>query len=424
MRRFLFSGTFCALNKGDAAMQLSAYRSLQAVMPEAEITILSSFPDIDRPTYAGYKLCKSSRRQPFAALMCLVRAGLWRVVKRYARVDLRFLLAGAELQAYRDADVLVDLSGDTLTEDYGIKCVMSHLMPIFTALCLQRPVVLYAQTIGPFGVTRPLAKFALKRVTLITAREELSFDYVRSMGIAEPSLHLTADVAFLLDPAEPERVDTILAAEGVSEADAPLVGITVSRLLGHRFRPDDPHQFETLIATVADYLIESKGATVVLLSHVLGLGEKRDDRIMAGRVYEKIKHKAKTRLLAGDYRPEELKGVIGRFQLFLGLRMHANIAALAMGVPTLAIAYSRKTLGIMRMFGQERWVCDITTLTLGELTTTMEALWSQREGVRRDLRARLAAVEQRARENAVLVKGVVDTLGLTQGSLPGATKGM
>ncbi|MEE9148212.1 MAG: hypothetical protein V3U27_12525, partial [Candidatus Tectomicrobia bacterium] len=96
----------------------------------------------------------------------------------------------------------------------------------------------------------------------------------------------------------------------------------------------------------------------------------------------------------------------------------------AMGVPTLAIAYSRKTLGIMRMFGQERWVCDITTLTLGELTATMEALWSQQEGVRRDLRARLATVEQRARENAVLVKGVVDTLGLTQGSLPGATEGM
>ena len=130
------------------------------------------------------------------------------------------------------------------------------------------------------------------------------------------------------------------------DGDPPLVGIALSRLLGHRFRPRDPDQFEALIATVADYLIEQKGVTVILVSHVLGPGEERDDRVMARSVYRKLENKTGARLLDGDYRPEELKGVIGRCQLFLGLRMHANIAALAMGVPTFAIAYSRKTHGI------------------------------------------------------------------------------
>ena len=66
-------------------------------------------------------------------------------------------------------------------------------------------------------------------------------------------------------------------------------------------------------------------------------------------------------------------------EVILGLRMHANIAALAMGVPTFAIAYSRKTLGIMRMLGQERWVSDIDTLSSEALIANIEALWSERE---------------------------------------------
>ena len=409
MPRLLLSGTFCSLNKGDAAMQLSAACALNAVMPEAEITILTSFPDIDRQTYTAYRLCPSSRRQPAKALIRLLQAMLWWSVKRCAKVDLRGLLRSAELQEYRSADLLVDLSGDTLTEDYGIKCVLSHLMPILTALFLERPVVLYAQTIGPFSLTRPLVQRVLNRVALITTREVLSFTYVGRIGIAAPPLHLTADAAFLLSPANPERIDAILAAEGIRQTDSPLVGITVSRLLGHRFSPEDPGQFEGLIASVADYLIEYKGVTVVLVSHVLGPGEARDDRVMARRVYDKIKNRAKARLLTGDYRPEELKGVIGRFQVFLGLRMHANIAALGMRVPTLAIAYSRKTLGIMRMVGQERWVCDITTITGSELTATTEALWCERHRVRQELQERMVVVEERARENAVLVKRMIDT---------------
>ncbi len=407
--RILFSGTYCSLNKGDAAMQLGAYRSLKAVIPEAEISILTSFPEIDQQTYNGFRLCKSSRRQPVGSLILLIRVMLWWVVKTCCKVDLSGLLSSRELREYRRADALVDLSGDTLTEDYGIKCFLSHLVPILIGLFLKRPVVLCAQTIGPFGITLPLARLALNRVTLITTREELSFTYLQSVGIVKPPLHRTADVAFLLDPAEPQRVNEILAAEGVSEADGPLVGITISRLLGHRYAPNDPKQFEGLMAAVVDYLIERMAVTVAMVSHVLGPGEERDDRLMATSIYRQVKNKARTRVLGGDYRPEELKGVIGRFQLFLGLRMHANIAALSMGVPTLAIAYSRKTPGIMRTVGQERWVCDIATVTLEELTKKIEALWRQRGKVCDDLQSRMVAIKQKATENAVLVRRLLET---------------
>ncbi len=418
MIKLLLTGTFCSLNKGDAAMQVAAYRSLKAVLPSAEIAILTPHPEIDRTAYPDYALLAASRRKPVIALNHLLRAALWRLATWLLNADLRWLLDPAELRALAEADVLVDLSGDTLSEDYGIPCVLSHLMPIVTALLLQRPVVLLAQTLGPFRRTLPLAKRVLDRVTLITAREEQSFDYVRSLGIAKPSLELTADVAFLLECAHSKRVDPILAAEGVSAADAPLVGIAASGLLGHRFRPGNPDQLDALLARVADHLIEKLGVTVVLLSHVLGPGAARDDRAVARRVYEKLAHKHGARLVLGDYRPEELKGVIGRLELFVGMRMHANIAALGMGVPTVAIAYSRKTRGIMQMLGQQRWVCEIDSLTSEALCEMLESLWGQRDHVRDELQDQRGAVEQRARENALLVRRLVESRRQDRGSAP------
>jgi colanic acid/amylovoran biosynthesis protein len=390
-------------------MQLAAGRILQAFMPQAEIAILTPFPEIDARTYASFRLQATSRRHPLRAMVLLLRAMLWRLGQRYGRMDVQRLRRAPELQALYEADVLVDLSGDTLTEDYGIKCFVSHLMPILTAVFLGRPVVLCAQTIGPFHRTRGLARWALNCVTLITTRETLSFDELRRLGVRRPALYLTADMAFLLPPAAPQRVRQILSAENVEMDSAPLVGIALSGLLGHRFSPGDPGQFEALMAALADDIIVRSGATVVLVAHVLGPGVARDDRLMARRVYNRIRHQGRAHQLTGDYRPEELKGVIGHCEVFLGLRMHANIAALGMGVPTLAIAYSSKTWGIMRMLGQERWACDLTGLTHGALWAQFEALWQQRQQVRRDLQAHLTEVNERARENARLIQDLIDT---------------
>jgi polysaccharide pyruvyl transferase WcaK-like protein len=94
------------------------------------------------------------------------------------------LVNNPELTAIRDTDLVVDLSGDMLTEDYGPHVAYSHFLPILTALAMGRPVMLCAQSIGPFKLTRGLARFILNRVSLITVREAISFNYLPG-----PSLH-------------------------------------------------------------------------------------------------------------------------------------------------------------------------------------------------------------------------------------------
>jgi colanic acid/amylovoran biosynthesis protein len=403
MPKILLTGTFCALNKGDAAMQLSLERMLTELVPQATITITTPFPTTDAPTYPDQRLLRTRRRNPLVAFTLLGACLVWRAMWRVTGWDLAWLHANRELRAVREADIVVDLSGDTLTEDYGVPCLVSHLMPIAYGLLLQRPVVLCAQTIGPFPRSRVLLAFILNRVSLITPREQRSYAYLQQIGVHRPPLRLTGDVAFGLEPANDERVRDLCAAEGIAAGGGRLIGLAPSRLPGLREGVASPRHLVQLLADFADRVIEKLGVRVVLIAHVTGPGSKRDDRKMTRAIRSAATHSDAINVVEGDYRPQELKGLIGRMDLFVGFRMHANIAALGSGVPTLAIAYSGKTHGIMQQHGQGQWVCEVRELSAKLLLERVGALWNARDEVREDLHQRSVVMHEQARENAVLI---------------------
>jgi polysaccharide pyruvyl transferase WcaK-like protein len=63
-------------------------------------------------------------------------------------------------------------------------------------------------------------------------------------------------------------------------------------------------------------------------------------------------------LLSSEYGACELKGIIGKCEFFIGSRMHACIAAISQGVPTVAVAYSRKFTGVFDSVGAAEMVLD------------------------------------------------------------------
>ena len=114
--------------------------------------------------------------------------------------------------------------------------------------------------------------------------------------------------------------------------------------------------------------------------------------------------------MTGDYGAPELKSVIGLCDMFIGGKMHANIAATSMGVPTVAIQYKRysqKFNGIMRLLGQEKYVCD--RLSLEDVQPKIEEVWSARENIKKALEASRDEIKDRARHSAELVLDLVNS---------------
>lgn len=383
--RILLTGTYNCHNKGDATMELVARQRIRDALPDAEVVISSPFPALDGPFYAPTPLVPCSRRKLIRATCELLAGLLWRAARAVSGQDLPALLPGAAMKATRRADLVIDLSGDMLTESSGPHVAYSHFIPLLRALVLGRPYLLCAQSIGPFRLTRPLARFLLRRAAAITVREQVSRDYLQSLGIDPSLVRQTADLAFLLEPAPAERAREIMASEGVP-LDAPcLIGLSVSRLIESRYRKGNPEagrrDFAALMAAVIDALVERTGATVVLVPHVTGPSEAKDDRRIGREIRKLVARPCAVRGLEGDYRPEELKAVIAQCRVFVGARMHANMAALASGVPTVALAYSHKTRGIMAACGQSERVVPIEALEPKALLRQVEQALAQREAI-------------------------------------------
>jgi colanic acid/amylovoran biosynthesis protein len=316
----------------------------------------------------------------------------------------------AELRACLSADVVVDLSGDMLTDDYGPHVAYSHYIPIVNTLVLGRPLVLCAQSIGPFRWTGAIARRLMTRASVITVRDELSRHHLTAIGLNGAAVPRTGDMAFLLPPAPQRRAREILTEASVPHEDGvPTMSVSLSRSVQRQYdrsRPSGAAPFVPLMAGVLDRFSAESGCRVLFVPHVTGPFPDRDERRLAHAVAGSMS--CPSHVLPGDYRPEEIKAVIATCDLHVGGRMHANIAALGSGVPVVALSYSHKTPGIMRLFGQSDCVIDGRALTAGELLALLRGVWSRRAAVRRDILTALADVTRGARQNVDIIAGLVD----------------
>jgi colanic acid/amylovoran biosynthesis protein len=398
--RIVLTGTYNSANKGDAAMQLGALRAMRERYRDITVTILSPFPDIDAPFYAPVPVARCNRRNLPAATLDLLRGFLWRLFGR--RSGCNWLLSPA-MRLVRDSDLVIDLSGDMLTDDHGPHVAYSHYIPILRALVLRRPYFLCAQSIGPFTITRPLARLLLQRAAEVTVRDSISRSNLAAMGLKIDRLSQTADLAFLLPAASELRANEILRTEGITPNGRPILGISISRLIERKFRARRADSagadFIQLMKTAIERLARESDLRVLFVPHVTGPVPDKDDRIISAMVNDGLDPMIHSAVLNGDYRPEELKAVIARCSVFCGARMHANIAALSSGVPTVAISYSHKTPGIMAEFGMTDFVVPIDSITEISLGDALLAAFRNRAEISTQLSRRIVEIQAKASEN-------------------------
>lgn len=364
-------------------MQLVAAREIRRRLPEAQIAIHVSYPEDDAPLYEEYETVLCSRRKPARALTAILKAALYRITR------IPFLLT-PELRSYRDADFVVDLSGDGLTETFGWRCPVSHAVPMLLARILGRPFCLMGQTIGPFRRVGGWVRWIANRAVFVTARDQETMDYLarwKLKTLVEP----VADLAFLLEPAPREESIERLRSLGDYDPDRPLIGITPSNL--HNVRTveaggSQPHL--KLIADGVGPLLNEINAQALIIPHVFGPGEAYDDRIAARQLGKLMELQANVLVVKDALPPGDLKGLIGCCDVFAGMRMHSVIAAVSQAVPTIALAYSAKHHGLMSRLGLAQYALDLNNADADTLGKTVAGLWNERDSIRHMLKRVIA----------------------------------
>jgi len=409
------------LNKGSAALLNSTVSALRGFLPNSEFSVFTYYPEIEnevRDIKIFDIIAKRSKSKILQVASYILGCTLWSILYNCFRLDIRKLRNKKGLSEYYSADIVMNTGGDVLTEDYGTLSFFFYTLNLLFALLLNKSVVLYAESIGPFKRwwNKIVAKFLLNRVKLVILREGSSKKCLEKLEINKIPVYVTADPAFLLEPASMQRIKEILEKEEIKENDRPLIGISASKIISlYGFRqldnPSDKYfQYIKIMAKISDYLIINFKATVIFVPHVIGLGNN-DDRIVADDIYELIENKQKVISIKNEYTAEETKGIIGQCDLFIGARMHATIASTCMHVPTVAVAYSHKMHGIIgKMMGYEQYVLDINDFNYNTSISVIDKAWSNRIRIREELKLKIKDIRQRALLSAKLVKELIESI--------------
>jgi polysaccharide pyruvyl transferase CsaB len=302
-RKILISGYYGYGNAGDEAILAAILQALSREVPDADVCVLSGNPERTRDTFGV-------RAVPGKNIVAILKE-IWA------------------------SSLVVSGGGGLIQDSTGIQTIIYYLSIVSMARKLRRPVMFYAQGVGPVSTSqgRSLTRRVASRVQLITVRDEESKALFQEMGVKGPPIIVTADPVLALEPAPASTIDEIAGAEAIPKAPAKVVAFSL------RPWPDSPQAAEAFVA--AGRALVADGCKVVVMPF-----QESQDRRICNEVTEAIGEGAQ--VLGREYGPTELMGLIGRMDAVVGMRLHALIFGGAQAIPIAGVAYDPKVANFLR----------------------------------------------------------------------------
>lgn len=317
----LFTGVTSLQNRGVEALCLSTMMQLQAHFPDCKLHLLSQDPSYDES--------------------CLQQAGLTvaihprrKTVCRFGVATLDYRLPSPGLSsAIQEADAIIVLGGDIFST-YWRPSFHWHLQPLYLAQQLNKPVIFFGHSIGPFRKTSDQNKWLniAQYSPYIQARENITAQYLQT------TLHLH-QVQMFPDPAFLLPTNELPSAKSAPQITlVPSAGISAYSDISEAAHTQ---AWQRLI----DRLLTTTDANLLLIPHVHSHRKRADDCQLAQRLADSCSSE-RVNIANMQANASTYKGLIGTSNLLITERTHAAIAGYSTCVPTIAIQYSVKAPGI------------------------------------------------------------------------------
>jgi polysaccharide pyruvyl transferase WcaK-like protein len=295
------------------------------------------------------------------------------------------------IRTVAEADYVGDVhGGDGFSDIYGTSGFLLSFLMDWTVLLVKGTMVQFPQTYGPYKtpLARGLARFLLKRSSVILARDHLSQKLAQELVGPEKVVLFCPDVAFSLESVLPERLELDPPFEG--SVPPGVVGLNVNGLMyrGGYTRKNMfglKLNYATFLPQLVVALLRELPGELWLVPHTFAPdGDVESDPEASRMVRDGLPPdlRARIRIVSREYDQHEIKGIIGRCDFFIGSRMHACIAALSNGVPCAGVAYSMKFAGVFATVGMESWVVDGREATNEQAVARILELYRRRAEIR------------------------------------------
>jgi polysaccharide pyruvyl transferase WcaK-like protein len=415
----LMGAPFDTNNRGVSALSSSLVRLVTETLPEATVAFFMGNPEkINKVVnFSGkdvqidvinYRL--SPRAKVGEHILLLFLLSLLIRLSPLSGIRRMLIRWNARLSAIDSCDVIgVVNGGDSFSDIYGLRRYVFGVLPIIVTILLGKRLVLLPQTYGPYNawLARAIARWIIVRSSSVLSRDKESIKLIHKL-LGDRAGSITAafcpDVAFTLPSVFPSGYSIYPPAD-LFDGES-LVGINVNGLLFHGGYTGDnmfglKFEYKTFILKLIDRLMQETSSRMLLVPHTYGeKGNVNSDPEASMQVYEALKQKYENRLyvLTGEYREHEIKGAIGKCDFFIGSRMHACIAAISQGIPTAAVAYSKKFIGVFEGVGLEHMVVDARALSSDEAITRIVDLFKNHDSEKVSMNQKIDLAKNKVRE--------------------------
>ncbi|MCK4825520.1 polysaccharide pyruvyl transferase family protein, partial [bacterium] len=313
------------------------------------------------------------------------------------------------LRTLHNADFVGEIrGGDSFSDIYGLRRFLLGIIPCIIAIMMRKDLILLPQTYGPYSsaIARRAARFVMMRAAKLYSRDKSSIDVIHDL-LSEKGKHKTVrfcpDVAFVLESAPPGKPDIRPPLD--RKSNIPLIGLNISSLLyiGGFTRNNMfglKANYKQFVHILLKELIERTKAHVLLIPHeyypfVID-GHEYTEIQLCEEVLQSIDkhHRDRIHLVLREYDQNHIKGIIGICDFFIGSRMHACIAALSQGIPTIGVAYSRKCQGVFESIGITDTVIDGRKIDRETAIERVLVAFKNRTIIRQELENKIQTIER------------------------------
>ncbi len=252
---------------------------------------------------------------------------------------------GNLIRSIEKSAIAISLGGDNYC--YGYTAYYAQLNKMFRKA--GHKTVLWGCSINEEALKEKGTVDDLKGYSLITARESLTYDLLKSYSLN--NVELFPDPAFVLN--------ADLSAIPMDFKESKTIGINISPMIqdNEQSKGSAFQNYRNLIR----WILDETSFDIALIPHVVW--KQSDDRIPLNELYKEFCDTGRVKMIEDD-NAERLKGIISKCRFMVAARTHASIAAYSTCVPTFVVGYSVKAKGIAKdIFGSyEDYVLPVQSL--------------------------------------------------------------
>jgi len=317
-------------NVGNEAIIKVIIEHIKKINPQAKLVMNSYDPNY---SYNIHKI-KSCKRVGLGLFITLLRSNY-------------VIIAG---------DELINIQFSEWLQNKPIFYRLTHLfeakLRIFTALLaktLNKKVIFYA--VGISSIPNIFMKFLMHIVfntsDFVSVRNNKSKEILQEIGVKNDII-VVNDPGFYLKPINKLKAKKYLSEEGIN-INKVLVGLSL-RSLGDKLNLN----LIKNISQTTNCLLKQKNIEIVcFIFSKHRYNPIENDITITEELKMNVKNKKNFKIISHDYAPDEVKGMVGCMNYFIGMRLHSIIFASSMKVPFVCIPYNIKHKFILKQFNQE-----------------------------------------------------------------------